>query len=112
MQLLVQLGQLLPLAANFAHGMQNGGVIAPAEQFSDFRKAFLCQLFGQVHRNLTGPGNAGRPLLGVHVCDLDFVIVRHGFLDIFHRNLAVLDGQQVTQGFTGQKDRDVFLVKA
>ena len=40
MQLLVQLCQLLALRRNLANRMQHGGVVAPAEQFSNFWKAF------------------------------------------------------------------------
>jgi hypothetical protein len=39
-QLLVQFGHLLALAANFAHRMQHGGVVAATKQFSDFGRLF------------------------------------------------------------------------
>ena len=34
------------------------------------------------------------------------------FLDVFHRNLPVLNGQKITQGLACQLDRDVFVVEA
>ena len=112
MQLLVQLCQLLALRRNLANRMQHGGVVAPAEQFSNFWKAFLRQLLGQVHRNLAWPRNAGRALLAVHVGDLDLVVVGHRLLDVFHTDLPVLDGQQIAQRLAGQLDGDFLLVEA
>lgn len=91
-KLLIELGELLTFAPDFADGMQDGCVVTTAEQFSDLGQAFLGQFFGQVHRNLTGPGNRGGPFLGIHVSHFDLVIVGDGFLDIFNRYLAVLDG--------------------
>ena len=69
------------------------------------------QFFGQVHGNLTRPGNAGRALFGVHVGDLDLVVIGHRFLNVFDADLAVLNGQQVAQGFTCQLDGNFLLVK-
>ena len=37
MELLVQLGQLLSLAADLAHGVQHCRVVAATKQFADFR---------------------------------------------------------------------------
>ena len=84
MQLLVEFTDSLTFSGNFPHRMQHRGVVAPAKQLTDFRQAFLREFFGQVHGNLTGTGNRGRAFLGIHVGDFDFVIVRHGFLDIFN----------------------------
>ena len=112
MQLLVELVVLVALARYFAHRMQHGGVVAPTKQLANFGQAFLRQLFGQVHGNLPWTGDRSGTLLGIHVRDLDLVIVGHGFLDVLNRNLSVLDGQQIAQGFAGQRDGDVFLVEA
>ena len=94
-QLLIQLGELLSLSADFAHCVQHRGVVATAKQFANFRQAFLGQFFGQVHRNLARPSDAGRALFAVHVGDLDLVIIGDGFLYVFDADLSVLDRQQV-----------------
>ena len=91
--------------------MQDSGVVTATEQFSDFRQTFLRQFFGQVHGDLPRPGNRGGTFFGIHVSDFDFVIVSHSFLDVFYRNLAVLDRQQVAQRISGQLYGHVFLVK-
>ncbi|OMP13430.1 hypothetical protein COLO4_01703, partial [Corchorus olitorius] len=90
----------------------HGGVVASAEQLADLGQALLGQFLGQVHGNLARPGNAGRALLAVHVGDLDLVVVGHRLLDVFHADLAVLDGQQIAQGLAGQLDGDFLLVEA
>ena len=74
-------------------------------------QALLRQFLGQIHGNLPRPGNAGGPLLGVHVGDLDLVVVGHRFLDVFHTDLPVLDAQQVAQRFARQRDGNLFLVE-
>ena len=96
MQLLVQLGHLKSFAANFSHGVQNSGVVTPSEKLTNFRQAFLGQLFGEIHGNLAWPCNACRTLFRVHVCDFNFVIVGHSFLDVLHRDLSVLNRQKVS----------------
>jgi hypothetical protein len=68
----------------------------------------LRQLLGQVHGNLARPGNAGRALLAVR--HLDLVVVGHRLLDVFHRDLAVLDRQQLAQR-ARQLDRHSFWLK-
>ena len=47
-----------------------------------------------------------RPLLAVHVGDLDLVEVGHRLLDVLDADLAVLDRQQVAQRFAHQLDVD------
>ena len=44
MQLLVQLAVLAAVAADLAHRVQHGGVIAPAKQLADLGQALLRQL--------------------------------------------------------------------
>ena len=91
--------------------MQNRGVVSATKQLTDFRQAFLGQFFGQVHGNLARSCNRRRTLFGIHVSDFDFVIISHGFLNVFDRNLPVLDGQQVAQRVSRELNRNVFLVK-
>src|SRR3990167_7885783 len=83
MKLLVQLGHLLALTADLSYRMQNSGVVASTKQFANFRKTLLCQFLGQVHGNLARPGDAGWPLLVIHIRNFYLVVVSHSFLDVF-----------------------------
>ena len=91
MQLLIEIAQSLSFSRNLSNCVQNRGVVAPAKQFTNLWQAFLGQFFGQIHGNLARSCDRGGTLLGVHVRDFDFVIVCHGFLNVFNRNLPVLN---------------------
>ena len=91
MQLLVEFGQLLALAANLANRVQYSCVVTATEKLSYFRKTFLRQFFCQVHGYLAWSRDTCRPLLGVHVGDFDFVIVGNGFLNVLDGDLPVLN---------------------
>ena len=98
-QLLIELRQLLPFRTDFSDRVEHRRVVSPTKQLTDFRKTFLRQLLGQVHRDLPRPHDGSGALLAVHVRDLDLVEVGHRLLNVFHADLPVLDRQQVAQCF-------------
>ena len=106
MQVLVQVRIAGALGKDLAHGVQHRSVVASAEHFANFRQTFLRELLGQIHRDLAWFGNVGRTLLAVHVGHLDLVEICHGLLDVFHADLAVLDGEQVAQRIAHEADVD------
>ena len=91
---------------DFAVGVHNRGVVAPAKQLADLGQALLGHLFGQVHGNLARAGDAGRALFAVHVGDLDLVEVRDRLLDVLDRDQALLQREQVLERFLRKIQRD------
>ena len=72
---------------DFATGMQNRGVIAATKMRTDFGQTFLRQFFGQKHGNLPWLGDFFRAFGRIHVSDLDFVEISHGFLDRLYADM-------------------------
>ena len=60
---------------------------------------------------MPGTGDLTAAAFGVHVGDLDGVVVRHDFLDVFDGELAVVRVQQVFEGFAGEFQRNRAVVE-
>jgi hypothetical protein len=52
---------------DLAHRVHDGGVIAAAELAADLRQRPHRQLLGQIHRDLTRPGDGAGPAIGSHL---------------------------------------------
>ena len=83
---MVEFSFVLPAFSDSPHGMQDGGVIAATEKFSNFGQGLLSQFFGQIHGDLSCERNVRGAPLGIHISDFELVIVSNCFLDVFDRD--------------------------
>ncbi len=63
--------------------MEHRRVIASAESLADVGQAHLSELFGKSHRDLARAGHVARAPFGIHLGDLNLVVIGDGLLDVF-----------------------------
>ena len=81
-------------------------MVAAAEGVADLGQAVAGELPRDGHGHLPRPGDRAVTPFGEQVRHPDLVIFGHGLLDVFNRDLPVLDDQQVFERLAREVQRD------
>lgn len=72
----------------FFTGMDNGSVVAAAEEFTDFWQGPIGHFPAKIHGQLPRNRDVSRPSLGNQIVDLDSEVGGDNFLNSLRRDLA------------------------
>lgn len=89
---------------DFLTGVNDRRIMASAEELADFFEGEVGRLTAEIHGNLSRESNLGISLLGIHVCDLDAVLLGNHGADAFRLNLLL--GEDVLERPLGEFDGD------